>query len=180
MSDLTQAQAPAARCTADAAAQRWRHGDQSAARDVWEQCGGRMLRLARAVIGSRAAAEDAVQEAFLRAWRAIGRYDPQRAFEPWLATIVVRECRRALAKETRRRAVLPQPQPDAPGGALFDAVENLPCKLREVVALHHMSGYSVQECAQVLQVPLGTVKSRLHRARAALAAQGFGGNRHGQ
>lgn len=178
MTDLTTKASAAG--AAEAAALRWRQGDQSAVRDVWDLCGGRMLRLARAIVRSQAAAEDAVQEAFLRAWRAIGRYDPARPFEPWLSAIVVHECRRVLAREARQRKI---PHPPLMGrgeaSALFEAVEDLPPKLREVVALHHLMGFPVRECARLLRVPEGTVKSRLFRARAALAAQGFGGNRHG-
>ena len=164
---------------AEAAALRWRQGDETAAADLWDLCAGRMLRLARAILRDQTAAEDAVQEAFLRACRGICGYDPARPFEPWLASIVVRECRRMLAREARRRAVAPPPPTTCPSGALFEAVENLPPKLREAVALHHLMGFAVQECAQLLRVPQGTVKSRLFRARAALAQQGFGGNRRG-
>lgn len=177
---MTELTTTPAQSPAEAAALRWRQGDASAAADLWDLCGARMLRLARAILRDQAAAEDAVQEAFLRACRGITGYDPARPFEPWLASIVVRECRRALARNTRQRTIPPLIESgEATGGALFDAVENLPPKLREVVALHHLMGFPVAECAQLLRVPQGTIKSRLFRARAALAQQGFGGNRHG-
>jgi RNA polymerase sigma-70 factor (ECF subfamily) len=134
----------------DVAAERWRAGDPSAAREVWELCGGRLLRLARALTRSRATAEDAVQEAFLRAWRAIGRYNPAKPFEPWLNTIVVRECRRAARRELRRHEPLKPEDEGSPGGVLFEAVEELPQAIKETVALHYLIGYNVEETAQAL------------------------------
>ena len=159
---------------ADVAAARWRSGDEQAAWEIWELCGGRLLRLARALTRSPITAEDAVQEAFLRAWRNIGRYDPRRPFEPWINTIVVRECRRAAAREARKAPVQAAGE-DHPGGALFEAIESLPQKIKEAVALHYLIGYSIEETAQALAVPQGTVKSRLHRARQLLVSELYGG-----
>ena len=176
--DMTTERIPTQPNAVDVAAQRWREGDQSAAFEVWQLCGSRLLRLARSLTRSQATAEDAVQEAFLRAWRSIGQYDPRRPFEPWLSTIVVRECRRAARKEARGHESLQAQQDGSTDGALFEAVEELPQKMKEALVLHYLLGYSVEETAQALRVPQGTVKSRLHSARTTLAAQGFGGKRH--
>ena len=162
--------------SADDAARRWKQGDRQAAREVWDLCGGRALRLARALTRSAMTAEDAVQEAFLRAWRHLPAYDPARPFEAWLTAIVVRECRRAAKKEARAARSLPPPGLQAPGGELFEAVGQLPHKLKEAVALHYLAGYNQQETARLLGVPEGTIKSRLHRARKTLAQLLNGGN----
>ncbi len=152
----------------DRAAARWQADEANAANEVWALCGARLLRLARSLTGSDSQAEDAVQEAFLRAWRFLGRYQPDRAFEPWITTILVRECRR-IARRTPTHAALPaglaQPEPSL---RLFHAIEELPRPLRETVALHYLHGYDVRETAATLGIPAGTVKSRLSRARGLL------------
>lgn len=151
----------------DAAAVRWRAGEADAARQVWDLCGGRMLRIARVMAGE-AVAGDAVQEAFIRAWRNIGRYDVRRPFGPWMTAIVIRECRRHGARLSRQR-LIPLPPPSPAYSGLLAAVDRLPRPLRETVALHYLEGYAVAEAAAMMGVPEGTVKSRLHRARRKLA-----------
>jgi RNA polymerase sigma-70 factor (ECF subfamily) len=151
----------------DEAAARWRAGETDAARQVWDLCGGRLLRIARVTAGE-AVADDAVQEAFIRAWRNIGRYDARRPFGPWMTAIVIRECRRHGARFGRQRLIPLQPPSSAPA-RLLEAVDRLPRPLRETVALHYLEGYDVAEAAAMMGVPQGTVKSRLYRARRQLA-----------
>ena len=162
--ELTMQERPAL----DRVAARWQAGEAEAAEEVWTLCGARLLRLARALTGSVNQAEDATQEAFLRAWRFLGRYQPDRAFEPWITTILVRECRR-ITRRTPTHAALPadlaQPEPSM---RLYHAIEELPRPLRETIALHYLHGYDVQETAGTLGIPAGTVKSRLSRARTLL------------
>lgn len=152
----------------DRAAARWQRGDQGAAAEVWALCGARLLRLARSLCGSTGGAEDAVQEAFLRAWRHIGRYNPTRPFEPWLTTILVRECRRQHHRAPKYEELTQEPAQETTSNRLFAAIEDLPLKLRETVALHYLHGYDLRETAAALGVPEGTVKSRLYRARELL------------
>jgi RNA polymerase sigma-70 factor, ECF subfamily len=157
----------------DAAAARWHSGDADAAQDVWELCGARLIRVARALVRCKPAAEDAVQEAILRAWRSIGRYHPNMPFEPWITTILIRECRRALRRGNRNQPSVTEKDLSValPDRALFEAIAALPQDVREAVVLHYLHGYNISETAGVMGIPAGTVKSRLFRARKLLAAE---------
>lgn len=140
----------------------------------------------------RAAAEDLVQETYLRAFRAQRRPEPETDVRPWLFTILHNVWR----NERRRRALVSlEDHPEgweAPGdGAdplesldraeaasrLRSAVEGLPEPFREVVLLRFAEGFSYQEIAQVLSCPAGTVMSRLARARAHLRRALTGGGK---
>jgi RNA polymerase sigma-70 factor (ECF subfamily) len=128
-----------------------------------------------AYFGDRQQAQDVVQEAFCRAlarWRQICGYDDPVAWVrrvAWnLALSQVRRARIALAFERRQVATaVPPPSPDRV--LLFAALKQLPPRQRQVVVMHHLADLPLTEIAQSLGVPLGTVKSWLHRARTALA-----------
>src|SRR5256885_1140636 len=138
--------------------------------------------LARWLSRSPADADDIVQDAMLRAFRA---FDGFRGgdIKPWLLTIV-RNCSRNLGADTKRRSHTPLPKenagalvsPDASPEALVmqasesrklnEAVALLPNEFREVLILREMEDMSYREIAEVAGVPIGTVMSRLARARA--------------
>ncbi len=145
-------------------------------RDVYALC-YRML-------GNAADAEDAAQETFLRAFRAIRRYDPQRAFRPWLLTIASRYC---IDRLRRRRPWWPldqvagealrDPKP-GPEEALLrreqaEQVQALLAHLeptdRAVIVLYYWHEYRLAEIAKTLGLTESAVKSRLFRARRTLA-----------
>ena len=127
---------------------------------------------ARALTRDRWLAEEAVQETFLRAWRHLDSFDRRGSFEGWL----IRICRNCVIDASSRpvhdRLPADELLPAAPavglGAELDDLLERLPLSQREVVALVAVLGYSYDEVAQLLALPIGTVRSRLHRARIAL------------
>jgi RNA polymerase sigma-70 factor (ECF subfamily) len=124
-------------------------------------------RFARWLARSAVEADDIVQEAFLRAFRA---FDTLRGGEPkaWLFTIV-RNCHATAVQQQRRRGEVGLAQEPAapPGGEALAATPD-PEEHREVLLLREMEDMSYREIAAVTQVPIGTVMSRLARARAAL------------
>ena len=134
--------------------------------------------MARGVVGTHEDAEDAVQEAFLHAYRALDRFRPDQAFGAWLHRIVVN----ASLDLTRRRKVraaeeLPEtvaaPFRDAAEGAdlrsrLEQALARLTERQRAVIVLHDVEGYKHAEIGEMLDIPEGTARSDLHHARAAL------------
>jgi RNA polymerase sigma-70 factor (ECF subfamily) len=139
----------------------------------------RLLGAARTLTRDRAAAEDLVQDAMLRAYRGLCRFDG-RYPRAWLLTIL----RNAHLNSARRKRPLPVGEvPEAvddQGGALDavvldDALRRalmaLPDEQRDVVALVDIEGLTYQESADALGVPVGTIMSRLHRARTKLRAQ---------
>ena len=134
----------------------------------------RAVRAAYLVAGDAAAAEDIAQEAFLAAVGALDRFDRRRPFGPWLHRIVVnRAIDHARARALRREAELPEtltaPSPAEPAnGSLRAAIAALPPEQRAVVVLRHLLGYTPGEIAELLDVPRGTVNSRLRRGLDAL------------
>ena len=135
---------------------------------------GALYRVAYGLLLNRADCADAVQEALLRAWEKRGSLREAAYFETWLTRILINECYSMLR---RRRAALPLdgiPDPAAPPDAdpaLHDAIARLEAKLRLPVVLHYMEGYGINDIARMLRVPVGTVKTRMARARALLRLQ---------
>lgn len=133
---------------------------------------------ARAITADRHLAEDAVQETFLRAWQYLDSYRSSGSFEGWLLTIC-RRCVIDLAHREQRQPApeLPRVGPEPPSrthqapdhtGDVLDLIAGLPLPHREVLVLCGWLGYDYEEAATLLGVPVGTVRSRLHRARSAL------------
>lgn len=139
----------------------------------------RLFRAALTVTADAAAAEDVAQEAFIAAVRALDRFDRSRPFGPWLHRIAVnRAIDHARTRAARRELggeVLPEPgvQPAEPGGAdrVAALVAALPPEQRAVVALRYLLEYTPGEIADLLELPRGTVNSRLRRGLDALAAR---------
>jgi RNA polymerase sigma-70 factor (ECF subfamily) len=141
---------------------------------VLAQAGG----YARALLRDRDAAEDAVQQAALRGWERIAQYDEARPFRGWWFAILRHCCidmrRRAGASPTQRLGDLdpPAPTPDAaPDWERLDAaIALLSADHHEILRLRYYGDLSYAELAEALSIPKGTVMSRLHLARKALAA----------
>jgi RNA polymerase sigma-70 factor (ECF subfamily) len=142
----------------------------------------RLLATARLVLRDEDLAQDAVQEALITAWLDIrGLRDPDR-FDAWLHRLLVRGCYRAAKRDRGRRRVevqllpideTPTPDPQSALEArdqLDRAFRRLPIEQRAVLVLHHYLDMSDREAAEVLDIPIGTFKSRLNRATQALRA----------
>ncbi len=138
----------------------------------------RLVGLLTAMCGSRGDAEEVAQDAFVRLLEHWGKVRDYADPEAWLRTVAVR----ALVSRQRRRqvavrglavlgrravATLPATEP-AHDVELAEALAGLPVDQRAVLVLHHLHDLPVAEVAELLQIPTGTVKSRLSRARAAL------------
>ena len=128
------------------------------------------------VTGDLGEAEDVVQEAFVRASSALARFAQADNPEAWLRTVALNLHRNRIRKVrgwVRARRVAESARPAALPGLeehldVVRALRRLPAQHREVLALHYLADLPVAEVAEALQVPEGTVKSRLSRARAAL------------
>jgi RNA polymerase sigma factor (sigma-70 family) len=154
-------------------------GDETAVRAIYQRYGGAMFAVAMSMLPNRELAAEAVQEAFVKAWRASKSFDPQRELRPWLATITRRVAVDIYRREARTRS---EPRADVDDTVVpiafertweaFEvraALDQLPDDEREVVRLAHFEGLTHSEIAEKLQVPLGTVKSRSFRAHRRLA-----------
>jgi RNA polymerase sigma-70 factor, ECF subfamily len=134
----------------------------------------RAFRAAYLVTHDAAAAEDIAQEAFIAAMRSLHRFDRRRPFGPWLHRIVVnRAIDWARARRLRGETELvdvPAPQRDHGGDpqGVAEAIAQLPPEQRAVIVLRHLLEYTPGEIAELLDVPRGTVNSRLRRGLDAL------------
>lgn len=150
---------------------RARMNDADFAQAVWDMREG-MLRFAMSILHARADAEDAVSEATLRAWERLPTLRDESLFRKWMMSIVANCCYTHLRKA--KRMVLQETMPESTASSgedaciLWTCVTELPDRLREPVVLYYYEGFHVDEIAQILRVPKGTVAARMHRARARL------------
>jgi RNA polymerase sigma-70 factor (ECF subfamily) len=157
------------------AAQR---GEREAFSELVRSHERRAYAVARAIVVNHEDAEDAVQEAFLHAYRALHRFLPDQAFGAWLHRIVAN----AALDITRRRKVrdadeLPETvaspfrdpaEADELRARLQDALEKLPARQRAVIVMHDVEGFKHAEIGSLLGIPEGTARSDLHYARSHL------------
>jgi RNA polymerase sigma factor (sigma-70 family) len=135
------------------------------------------------LLGTEDAARDAVQEAWVEIAKGLSRLVEERAFPAWAFRIVTRRCARTVASLTHarklERAILAEPvamleldqaEDASEAGALSRAIRQLSPEHRATVALHYFEDMSVAHVAVALDVPVGTIKTRLMRARAILRA----------
>lgn len=162
-------------------------GDRDAFAILVERYGGRVYNLALRIVSDPDAASDCAQEAFVRAYRSLHRYDPALPFGPWMLKIATNASRTHLrtwhAHEEPAGDDMPEmPQPAEAGPEqsavrreevteVLAALSTLPPAYRAALTLRHLQQLTYQEVADALELPMGTVKTHLHRARAALRAR---------
>jgi RNA polymerase sigma-70 factor (ECF subfamily) len=138
--------------------------------------GSGILRLCRLYLKDAALAEDAAQEAFLRAYRGLASFRGQSSEKTWLTRIAINVCKNMLRSPWRRlrdwtaAQLLPEPACPLEAGdeEVLRAVTGLPVKYREVILLYYYQEMTLREIAILLNVPQATVSTRLARARARL------------
>jgi RNA polymerase sigma-70 factor (ECF subfamily) len=145
-------------------------GSKDALADLYAAHWGRAHRAAYFVVHDAVAAEDIAQDAFLAAVDALDRFDRRRPFAPWLHRIVVNRALDWARREALRRKVddpESQAEPEAPrdtvDGELMEILAQLPPEQRAVVVLRYLLEYTPGEIARMLELPRGTVNSRLRR-----------------
>jgi RNA polymerase sigma-70 factor (ECF subfamily) len=166
-------------------------GDERAYRALLVKYERAVYNVCYKMVRDREEARDLSQEAFMKVFAMLDRYNPAYAFSNWLLKITSNLCIDAMRK--RRVDTLPMDDPvqspkgeferqypsreDAPDavlakkeqmGMLLHAIENLPAHYRIMIVLRHEEHLSYEDIAQVLDLPLGTVKARIHRAREML------------
>jgi len=170
---------------------RARQGDAGAYGELVRRHQPAALRVATVVLGTSEGADDVVQQSMVRAWRAMPRFDERRAFRPWLLRIVAnaaRNDRRSRGRFARLAVRAASQAPNGIGAAsavdpeeaivadverrrVVEALNRLRAEDRVVIALRHFEQLSEREMVDVLDVPSGTVKSRLSRAMTRLRAE---------
>jgi RNA polymerase sigma-70 factor (ECF subfamily) len=164
----------------DALARRAAAGDDDAFAELVRRHEGRVYSIAFRMTGRDEDARDAAQDAFVTAYRKLSSFRGDAAFTTWLHRVTVNASYDLL----RRRARAPEPVEDPPEPAgtsedasaevaqrldVREALALLPEEFRAVLVLHDMEDLPLEEVADVLRLPIGTAKSRCHRARLALA-----------
>lgn len=155
-------------------------GSSAAYAELYEQTAGELYKLVRLLVGNTEDAQDVMQETYLQAHRNLHRFDRDRTFRPWLTGIAMRQvkdCRRKRWLQARRIGRMAQynrrtEEADFSSasaerldrGEWIERIERLPYKLQQVVILKYLNDYAQEEIADILDIPLGTVKSRVHAA----------------
>jgi RNA polymerase sigma-70 factor (ECF subfamily) len=162
----------------------FQRGDEHAVRDVYRRYSSLVLSVCMQTLRQRQLAEEAAQQTFVQAWRASATLDTDRDIAPWLVTIARRVAIDVARREGRRpstsldtadpsdSALIALPASETAAweiGQVRLAIDALPPDDKEVVRLQHLEGFTHQEIADRLGLPLGTVKSRSFRAHRALA-----------
>lgn len=161
-------------------------GNSEAFRVLVDRTSPRVIGVSRRILGDPDEAQDVAQDAFLRAYRALATFRGDGAFGAWVTRIAVRL---AVARLAARRDLARMPEDEAAGWAVSldssadpeasalkqergrairEAIAALPRSQRSVVALRFYGDLTLEEIARLTTTPLGTVKSRLHRATASL------------
>ena len=156
-------------------------GDRDAFGELVQRYTGPARRVARGLLHNEADADDATQDAFLSAFRNLGRFDPARPFGPWLLRIVANAATDRLRRQkVRITEQIPASAPSKVPGperetyrrefrvAVKQALAQLPERGRMAVVLFDVEGYKHKEISEILNVPVGTVRSDLFHARRAL------------
>jgi len=174
-------------------------GDERAYRGLVERYQRQVYSLAMRMLRVPEDAEDVTQETFVRMFRALERYDPTRPFTAWLFTIAARLSIDHIRRRRLKTISLFRQEPGSEEEHLLDVADpgfgpeeiaerneeerraealigSLPEHYRIVVMLRHQQGLSYEEIAEALRLPLGTVKARIHRARALLMERLEGGS----
>jgi RNA polymerase sigma-70 factor (ECF subfamily) len=171
--------------------QRAVQGDQKAYAEILQEYRGRIYNLVYRMVRNREEAEDLVQEAFVKAFSSLASFNAEYAFSTWLYKIAINNCIDHLRRKKLKTYSMDKPvqsqdgefsrefpdvslSPDKPllakerSSLIERAIDGLPEKYRVVIILRHNEERSYEEIADLLSLPLGTVKARIFRAREML------------
>ena len=167
---------------------RYVRGERAAFGTLVERHERRVYNLAYRMLGRPEDAADATQDVFVICLRKLGGFRGRSAFTTWLHRVAANVCYETLRKRSRERVtdeeIEPPPGPDhaevtAAALDVHRALQEVPEEFRAVLVLHELQGVPYEEIAEALGAPIGTVKSRLHRGRVALARALHGEHREG-
>ena len=183
----------------------YRQGDRASFTQLMTRYQRELFHFLVRFLGDRAAAEDVFQESFLQVHQYADQFDPQRRFRPWLFTIAANKARDLIRSQARRptnpltAAITPGDEDSGDFVDLMSSVEDLPDEgmqkeelqqqvqktvlgmpqhLREILLLSYFHQFPYKQISDILEIPLGTVKSRLHAAVAHFADRWKSSNHH--
>ncbi len=154
------------------------NGEKDVFRHLVENYQRQAVGHATAILGNREDAADAVQEAFIDAYKSLKNFDNSRRFYPWFYVLLRNRCYKMTAKRRETENIVETEILAAPKGVSFEetfalekALLSLSDEEREIVTLKYLDGFSYDELAEYLEIPKGTVMSRLFYARKKLQAK---------
>jgi len=160
------------------AIEKCRNGEQDAFRHLVERYQKQAIGHATAILGSREDALDAAQEAFIDAFRALKNFDSSRPFYPWFYVLLRNRCFKLVARKREMESIDETVIVAANSAAqsedilvLENALRALDMEDREIITMKYLDGLSYNELAERLEIPKGTVMSRLFHARRKLQAE---------
>ncbi|HET7577703.1 MAG TPA: sigma-70 family RNA polymerase sigma factor [Bacillales bacterium] len=154
-----------------------RRGDRQAFAELVKQYKGTVFRHAYAMVNDRMEAEDIAQEAFVKAYYSLKKLKNEYAFSSWMTRIVTNLCYDSLKKSNRQTVMETEEMPTSLQSPIAqtdlkltirEAMQKLSAEHRAVLVLRDIQGFSYDEIADRLEIPLGTVKSRINTARREL------------
>ena len=176
--------------------ERYKEGDEAAFREIVNRYKNSLYAFLKQFLNQTDLVEDVFQETFLQLFTSRGSFDPSRPLRPWLFTIAANKAKDALRKGQRTSAVpigtiadsedmsfdevlnalgsdtaVPYDEVERSETAerVSEVIANMPANLREILILAYFQKFSYKQIADVLSIPIGTVKSRLHTAVARFA-----------
>lgn len=156
-----------------------KEGDKYAFADLYNEYAEYALRVAMAVTRNKVSAADAVQEAFIKVYRNIYSFDLDKSFDPWFYRILINECNRVLGKTPKEMITGNYIEEDINISIkdeykfeeyenLYRAIQNLEYINRAPIILKYLKGFKESEIADILEINVNTVKSRLFKGRQKL------------
>ncbi|MCM3761763.1 sigma-70 family RNA polymerase sigma factor [Alkalihalobacillus oceani] len=154
-------------------------GRQEAYSDLYERTVQDVYKNVHFLADNKADVDDIVQDSFIQAFKALDKFEIERPFKPWLLGIAIKKVHAYRRKKWMRLRTIKRAEEQAIGNEhflfhqaderlanddLFRSIEQLPFKLKQVVILHYLNDYSQEDVAGILDIPIGTVKSRVHAA----------------
>lgn len=169
-------------------------GDGAAFEELVSRYEATIMNMAYRLLGNRSDACDVCQEVFVLLLRKLGSFRGEAKFSTWLYRVSLNACHDYARRTRRHVSISESPGEDLPDieqrladdgfdapeasmeraevqKTVQDAIARLPAKFKEVILLHDINGYDYKEVAEILDISLGTVKSRLNRARSRLARE---------
>lgn len=154
-------------------------GSREAYRELYDQTIHTVYRTVHFLLEKKVDADDVVQEIYIHVYKSLEQFDERRPFQPWLMGVVMRQIRAYRRKQWMRLRITSKAKrlelhtshdfseeivDKVANHVLLQAVQQLSFKLKQVIVLHYLQEYSQEEISNILEIPLGTVKSRIHAA----------------
>ena len=162
-------------------------GDQAAYGEMYDRTIQGIYKTVHFLLDTKSDTDDVVQEVYIEAYKSLSKYDVSKPFKPWLTGIAIKQIHSYRRKRWMQLRIVKKAEQYVQSTMydetndlvdrlnnkqIVEIVNQLPFKLKQVVILHYLNEFSQEEIAKILEIPLGTVKSRIHAALKKLREKG--------